>query len=65
MPLCKSWDYEDWDEFDYSRIKNLAFRETEDARKKRGQNAVNKECLTCPSFLKHVSQCPIQGSSMR
>jgi antiviral helicase SKI2 len=55
LPLCGSWDYDDWDEYDYSRIKSLNFRELMDARKKEGQNAVGKECLKCPNFLKHVS----------
>ncbi|KAL6704332.1 Antiviral helicase ski2 [Coniothyrium glycines] len=55
LPLCQSWNYEDWDEYDYSRIKSLKFRELEDARKKEGQNAVQKQCLECPNFLKHFS----------
>lgn len=54
LPLCGSWDYEDWDEYDYSRIKSLKFRELEEARKREGQNAVSKMCLNCPNFLKHV-----------
>lgn len=55
LPLCQSWDYEDWDEYDYSRINSLKFRELGDLRKMVGQDAVNKECLKCPDFLKHVS----------
>ncbi|KAF1947736.1 antiviral helicase [Clathrospora elynae] len=55
LPLCQSWDYEDWDEYDYSRINSLKFRELEDARKREGQNAVSKECLKCPNFLKHFA----------
>lgn len=55
LPLCQSWNYEDWDEYDYSRIKSLKFRELEDARKKEGQSAISKQCLQCPDFLKHVS----------
>lgn len=55
LPLCQSWDYEDWDEYDYGRIKSLKFRELEDARKKLGETAVSKESLKCPNFLKHVS----------
>ena len=54
-PLCSSWDYEDWDEYDFGRIKNLAFRELDEARRKKGQEATNRVCLTCPDFLKHVS----------
>lgn len=57
LPLCGSWDYEDWDEYDYSRIKSLKFRELAEARVKEGQNAVSKECLKCPDFLKHVRVC--------
>ncbi|CAO2647962.1 Nn.00g088840.m01.CDS01 [Neocucurbitaria sp. VM-36] len=55
LPLCQSWNYEDWDEYDYGRIKSLKFRELEEARRKVGQNAVEKECLKCPDFLKHFS----------
>ncbi|KAI1558224.1 Superfamily II RNA helicase [Pyrenophora tritici-repentis] len=55
LPLCGSWDYEDWDEYDYSRIKSLKFRELQDARMREGQNAVSKECLKCPDFLKHFA----------
>lgn len=55
LPLCQSWNYEDWDEYDYGRIKSLKFRELEEARKKEGQNAVAKHCLECPNFLKHAS----------
>ncbi|EUC37914.1 hypothetical protein COCCADRAFT_84482 [Bipolaris zeicola 26-R-13] len=55
LPLCGSWDYEDWDEYDYSRINSLKFRELEEARKKEGLNAVSKECLRCPNFLKHFA----------
>jgi antiviral helicase SKI2 len=56
LPLCGSWDYEDWDEYDYSKIKSLKFRELAEARMKEGQNAVSKECLKCPNFLKHFAQ---------
>jgi len=55
IPLCQSWNYEDWDEFDYDRIKNLNFREIELARHKAGREATSRECLKCPDFLKHVS----------
>ncbi|KAF2871895.1 NUC185 domain-containing protein [Massariosphaeria phaeospora] len=55
VPLCSSWNYSDWDEFDYGKIKNLGFRETDEARRKEGQVATNKECLKCPNFLKHFA----------
>ncbi|KAH5275172.1 hypothetical protein HBI72_046020 [Parastagonospora nodorum] len=53
LPLCQSWNYEDWDEYDYSRIKSMKFRELMETRVKEGQNAVDKKCLECPDFLKH------------
>jgi antiviral helicase SKI2 len=55
IPLCQSWNYEDWDEYDYGRIKTLAFRELDDARRKEGIVATQRECFKCPNFLKHVS----------
>jgi antiviral helicase SKI2 len=53
LPLCQSWDYDDWDEVDYEKIKSMKFRELMETRKKEGQNAVDKKCLECPNFLKH------------
>ncbi|KAH8732530.1 NUC185 domain-containing protein [Phaeosphaeriaceae sp. PMI808] len=53
LPLCQSWNYEDWDEYDYGRIKSLKIRELIEARVKEGQIAVDKKCLECPNFLKH------------
>jgi antiviral helicase SKI2 len=55
LPLCQSWDYDDWDEYDYDRIKMLKFREIEMARRKLGQEATQRECLKCPNFLKHLA----------
>ncbi|KAF2280159.1 antiviral helicase [Westerdykella ornata] len=54
-PLCSSWNYKDWDEIDYDRIKNLAFREIDAQRRERGQVAAERECLKCPNFLKHFA----------
>ena len=55
LPLCQSWNYEDWDEYDYDRIKMLKFKEVDMARRKAGQDATQRECLKCPNFMKHVS----------
>lgn len=55
VPLCQSWNYQDWDEYDYGRIKTLIFRELDDARRKEGIVATQRECFKCPDFLKHVS----------
>ena len=63
QPMCKSWHYKDWDEYDYGRIKNLQFREIEEKRRKEGQLAADRKCLQCPHFLKHVSDFSL-GSKM-
>ncbi|KAF2473140.1 antiviral helicase [Lindgomyces ingoldianus] len=55
IPLCKSWDYNDWDEYDWGRIKTLAFRELDEARRREGEVATRRECLKCPDFLKHFA----------
>ncbi|KAF2644916.1 antiviral helicase [Massarina eburnea CBS 473.64] len=55
VPLCGSWGYKDWDEYDYEKIKNLKFKEIEMQRKNLGQEATQKECLKCPQFLKHFA----------
>lgn len=56
VPLCQSWNYQDWDEYDYEKIKNLKFKEIEMARRQKGQEAAQRECIKCPDFLKHVSR---------
>lgn len=55
IPLCQSWNFSDWDEYDYDRIKKLDFREIEMKRRMAGKEATNKTCLQCPSFLKHYA----------
>jgi antiviral helicase SKI2 len=55
IPLCQSWNYQDWDEFDYDKIKKLEFREIDAARRKAGRDATSKACLDCPDFLKHYA----------
>ncbi|KAF2000089.1 antiviral helicase [Amniculicola lignicola CBS 123094] len=55
VPLCKSWNFSDWDEYEWEKIKNLAFREIDDARRKEGLIATDRECMKCPDFLKHFA----------
>lgn len=55
IPLCQSWNYQDWDEFDYDKIKKLEFREIDMARRNAGREATSKKCLECPDFLKHYA----------
>ncbi|KAF2712633.1 antiviral helicase [Pleomassaria siparia CBS 279.74] len=55
IPLCSSWNYQDWDEYDFGRIKTLSFRELDEARRKEGVVATQRECLKCPDFMKHFA----------
>jgi len=55
VPLCKSWMYKDWNEYDWNRIKNLNFREIFEARKREGAAATERKCLECPHFLEHFA----------
>ncbi|KAK2741567.1 hypothetical protein FQN57_005550 [Myotisia sp. PD_48] len=52
-PLCASWAQQEWDELDWTKIKELRVRELLDERKKQRDLAELGECLDCPQFLKH------------
>jgi antiviral helicase SKI2 len=55
LPLCQSWTFRDWDEVNWRKIKDLAVQNLLDERKKIGEEAQNKKCLTCPKFLQHFT----------
>jgi antiviral helicase SKI2 len=55
VPLCHSWNLKGWEENDWSRIRDLNFREILEARKKEGEEATNRACLQCPNFLEHFA----------
>ena len=55
MRLCSSWELDDWNELDFSRINHLQLRETLATRKDESVLAQKAECLQCPQFIKHVS----------
>jgi antiviral helicase SKI2 len=53
--LCSSWELNEWNELDWTKIKDLLLR---DNLTKRVQEAITSQkasCLKCPNFLKHVS----------
>lgn len=56
LPLCQSWNYVNWDEFDWSKIKDLKVRDMLDERTKQASIITSSTCLTCPNFVKHFSQ---------
>ncbi|KAF2457954.1 NUC185 domain-containing protein [Lineolata rhizophorae] len=54
-PLFRSWDFDEWDELDWSRIKDLSFRNILDERKKEADMAEQCQCIRCPKFLQHFT----------
>ena len=55
MRLCSSWELDDWNELDFSRINDLQLRETLAKRVEESITAQKAKCLSCPQFIKHVS----------
>jgi antiviral helicase SKI2 len=55
MRLCSSWELDEWNELDFSRITNLHLREILAKRVDDSVVAQKAKCLQCPQFIKHVS----------
>lgn len=55
MKVCTSWELDEWNEMDWSRIKDMGLREIIDKRFKESAVAQKADCLKCPQFVKHVS----------
>jgi antiviral helicase SKI2 len=60
---CKSWESDEWNELDWSKIKELQVREILAKRLEEMTIAQKGSCLTCPDFIKHVSLAKIDGNS--
>jgi antiviral helicase SKI2 len=56
LPLCKSWSFQDWDEFDWSKIRDMSIRTILDERSKQAEIISKSKCLSCPKFVHHFSQ---------
>lgn len=52
--LCQSWTLPEWDELDWSKIKDMTTRELLEKRKQVAEAAQQGACISCPEFLKHV-----------
>ena len=52
--ICLSWDTTEWNEMDFSRIKDLQLREVLAKRKEEVGIMENSVSLQCPQFIKHV-----------
>ncbi|KAI9721090.1 MAG: hypothetical protein M1812_002571 [Candelaria pacifica] len=55
VKLCESWTSQEWDELDWSRVKDLQLRDTLDKRRKAAAEAQRGHCHECPEFVKHFA----------
>ena len=55
MRLCSSWELDEWNELDLSRINDMHLRETLAKRVEESVVAQKAKCLQCSQFIKHVS----------
>ena len=52
--ICVPWNQPNWDELDWSRVKELQTRVTMEHRKREAAKAQQTRALACPNFVKHV-----------
>jgi antiviral helicase SKI2 len=53
--VCTSWTGEEWDELDWTKVKDLQLRDVLEKRKRAAEMAEVRRCLTCPDFITHFS----------
>lgn len=53
--ICAAWNHPNWDELDWSRIKELRTREILEHRKQEATKCQQARALDCPDFVKHFS----------
>ncbi|OBT73414.1 hypothetical protein VF21_08078 [Pseudogymnoascus sp. 05NY08] len=53
--LCQSWTLPEWDELDWSKIKDMTTRELLEKRRQVAEAAQQGACISCPEFLKHYA----------
>jgi antiviral helicase SKI2 len=56
--ICASWTLPEWEELDWSRIKELSIRDTMGLREQQLVKIENANCVECPTFVKHVGIIP-------
>ncbi|KAK4695409.1 antiviral helicase SKI2, partial [Lecanoromycetidae sp. Uapishka_2] len=54
VKICSSWSKSQWDELDWSRIKELTTRDILESRKQEASKVQQAHCLDCPKFVKHI-----------
>lgn len=53
--ICPPWNQPNWDELDWSRVKELQTRVIMEHRKREAAKAQQARALACPNFVKHFS----------
>ncbi len=53
--VCQSWELDEWNEMDMSRVKDLQLRDIIAKRLEEMTIVQKGKCLNCPQFIKHVN----------
>lgn len=62
--LCLSWELDEWNELDFSRINDLQLRDVLTKRFEVAASSQKANCLNCTQFIKHVSTMAPQESTL-
>ena len=62
--LCSNWELDEWNELDWSRIKDLQLRDILTKRNEEATVSQKAKCLQCPQFIKHVSRIAVLPHSL-
>jgi antiviral helicase SKI2 len=52
--LCRSWEADEWNELDWSKVRELSLRDILAKRSGAATIAQKADCVKCPQFVKHV-----------
>lgn len=63
--FIQDWNKPEWKELDWTKIKDLHFLETLEARKQKIRIAEDSTCISCPDFAKHVRLCSCNEEGRR
>ncbi len=55
LKLCQSWEVDEWNELDWTKLKDMQLRDILSKRLEESTIAQKAASLKCPQFVKHVS----------
>ncbi|KAI9046942.1 hypothetical protein LZ554_009017 [Drepanopeziza brunnea f. sp. 'monogermtubi'] len=55
--LCQSWESDQWNELDWTKLKDMQLRDNLAKRMDEATIAQKAACLKCPQFVKHFAMC--------